>query len=150
MPNRGVRFFALVSALAGVPALGVLACSPARNALPPGAHVEILQTQRLVLHGTAGPHPESATCASSTTGPATRFLQLNEDTTANIVLRPTGGAALLHVQELAHNQAWCVMTRGDGAGAILPGEFPSGVYAITVESSHSAVPTPFSVVIEKL
>jgi hypothetical protein len=131
-------------------ALGLLACSPARSALPPNARLEILQTEKLVLHGTAAAHPESASCASSTRDATTRFLQLNEDTTANIVLRPTGGLALLHVEELATNRTWCVMTAADGTGGTIPGEFSSGIYAITVEGSHSDAPMPYSVMIEKL
>ena len=138
------HLLALASALAAV------ACSPARTALPPDAHVETLQTASIVLHGTAAAHPASASCASSGTESTTRYLQLKEDATANIVLRPVGGVAVLHVQELASNKTWCVMTRGDGSGATIPGEFPSGIYSITVEGSHSDTPTPYSVVFEKL
>jgi hypothetical protein len=141
---------ALVSSLLAMPAMGLLACSPAASALPPNARLEILQTEKLVLHGTAAAHPQSASCASSTRDASTRFLQLNEDTTANIVLRPTGGVALLHVEELATNRTWCVMSPGDGNAATIPGEFSSGIYAITVEGSHSDAPTPYSVMIEKL
>ena len=140
----------LFSALAAMPALGLVACSPARSAVPPDARVEILQTDKLVLHGTAAPHPESATCATSPKDSTTRFLQLNDDTTANIVLRPTGGVALLHVEQLATSRTWCVMTHDDGTGGTIPGEFPSGLYAITVEGSHSDAPTPYAVVIEKM
>ena len=126
----------------------MLAC--AKRPAAPGAHVEILQTASLVLHGTAAPHPASASCAASTAESTTRYLQLNEDTTANIVLRPTGGVAVLHVQELATNKTWCVMTRGDGTGATIPGEFSRGVYSINVEGSHSDGATPYAVVFEKL
>jgi hypothetical protein len=143
MPKRSLL-------VAVIPALAAIACSPARTALPPDAHVETLQTASLFLHGTAAPHPASASCASSATESTTRYLQLKEDTTANIVLRPTGSVAVLHVQELATNKTWCVMTRGDGSGATIPGEFPGGVYSITVEGSHSDTPTPYSVMFEKL
>jgi hypothetical protein len=118
--------------------------------LPPDARVELLQTQTLVLHGTAAAHPASASCASSAPGSTTQFLQLKEDTMGNIVLRPTGGVSVLHVQELATNRTWCVMTAGDGSGATIPGEFPGGVYSITVEGSHSDGPTPYAVVFERL
>jgi hypothetical protein len=127
-----------------------LACSPSRSPLPPGARLEILQTEKLVLHGTAAPHPQSASCPSSARDASTRFLQLNEDTTGNFVLRPIGGVAVLHVEELATNRTWCVMTHGDGTGGTIPGEFSSGIYAITVEGSHSETPTPYSVVVEKM
>jgi hypothetical protein len=131
-------------------ALLSLACSPAKSTLPAGARVEILQTQRLVLHGTASAHPESATCASSHDASTPQYLQLNEDITGNIALRPVGGVAVLHLQELATNRTWCVMTHDDGTGATIPGDFPGGVYAVRVEGSHAATPTPYAVVVEKL
>jgi hypothetical protein len=147
MPKLSTALAALLPALAVVP---LLACSPARTALPPDAHVEILQTQRLVLHGTIAPHPASASCASSAAGSPAQFLQLNDDTMGNIVLRPTAGVAVLHVQELATNKTWCVMTGGDGSGATIPGQFPGGVYSISVEGSHSEGPTPYAVMFERL
>lgn len=129
----------------------LLACSPARSPVPADAHVDILQTDSLVLHGTAAPHPGSATCASGTSSGATKhFLQLDEDTTASFVLRPTGGVSVLHVQQLATNRTWCVLTHDDGTGGTIPGEFPSGVYAITVEGSGSKAPMPYSVVVERM
>jgi len=140
----------VVSALVGISASGLLGCSASRGPLPPDAHLEILQTERLVLHVTAAPHPESASCASSTRDASTHFLQLNEDTTGNFVLSPAAGVAVLHVEELATNRTWCVLTRGDGTGGTIAGEFPSGIYAITVQASHSNAPTPYSVVVEKM
>jgi hypothetical protein len=133
-----------------VSALTLIACSPARSAVPADAHVEILQTQKLVLHGTIAPHPASASCASSAEGSAPQYLRLNEDTMGNIVLRPLGVTAVLHVQELASNKTWCVMTNGDGSGATIPGEFPLGDYSITVEGSRSSSPTAYAVVFERL
>jgi hypothetical protein len=150
MQVHQASFLAVVSALAAISAPCFLACSPSRSPLPPGARLEILQTEKLVLHGTAAPHPQSASCASRTRDASTRFLQLNEDTTGNFVLRPTAGVAVLHVEELATNRTWCVMTQGDGNGGTIPGEFASGIYAITVECSHSDTPTPYSVVVERM
>jgi hypothetical protein len=150
MMKLGVPRVVLASALTALSAIAALACTPARSALPPGAHVEILQTQKLVLHGTAAAHPESATCASSGPAASPQFLQLNEDITGNIGLRPTGGTAVLHLQELATNRTWCVMTHADGTGASIPGDFPGGLYAVTVEGSRSDTPTPYSVVVERL
>lgn len=141
--------FAVVSIAASL-SVCALACAPAKSALPPGAHVEILQTQTLVLHGTAAAHPASASCASGPATTAARFLQLNEETTGNLLLRPIGREAVLHMQELATNRTWCVMTRADGTGATIPGEFPGGVYAITVEGSRSDAATPYEVVFERL
>lgn len=150
MLKLGLARLVSLSALVAFSGAASLACSTSHPALPPGSHVEILQTQKLVLHGTAAPHPESATCASSAAAGAPQYLQLNEDITGSIGLRPTGGVAVLHVQELASNRTWCVMTHGDGAGAAIPGDFPGGTYAITVEGSHSEAPTAYSVVVERM
>jgi hypothetical protein len=149
MPTFRAHSRPLLSILALLPALGALACSPAKSAVPAGAHLEIMQTQRLVLHGTAAAHPESATCASGSAASTPQYLQLNEDITGNFALRPVGGVAILHLQ-LATNRTWCVMTHDDGTGATIPGEFPGGVYSVTVEGSHSIAPTPYSVIVEKL
>ena len=150
MLKVGLARILSLSALVASCATASLACSSSHPALPPGTHVEILQTQRLVLHGTAAAHPESATCASSAATGEAQYLQLNEDMTGSIGLRPTGGVAVLHVQELASNRTWCVMTHGDGTGAAIPGDFPGGTYAITVEGSHSGEPTAYSVVVERM
>jgi hypothetical protein len=150
MSFHRASLLALVSGLAAISGPGLLACSPSRSPVPPDAHVEILQTDKLVLHGTAAPHPGSASCASSSRDGTTRYLQLNEETTGNFVLRPIAGVAVLHVEELATNRTWCVMTHGDGTGGTIPGEFPGGIYAITVEGSQSAAPTPYSVVVERM
>lgn len=144
------RCFAPPTALLPICILAGVACSPVRSALPPDAHVEILQTEKLVLHGTAAPHPESATCASRMAGSAPQYLQLNDDTRASFFLRPVPGVAVMHVEQLATNQTWCVMTRGDGSGASLPGEFSDGIYAITVEGSHSEAAMPYAVLVERL
>lgn len=57
---------------------------------------------------------------------------------------------MLHVQELATNKTWCVMSKGDGSGAMIPGEFPMGVYAISVEGSHSSEPMAYAIAFERL
>jgi hypothetical protein len=150
MSTHRARFLALVTSLAAIASVSALACAPAKSTLPERAHLEILQTQKLVLHGTAAAHPESATCASGEAGSEPLYLRLNEDMTGNFVLRPGSGVAVLHLQELATNRTWCVMTHGDGTGASIPGEFPGGVYSITVEGSHASGPTPYSVVVERL
>jgi len=150
MCKLGVTRLGLVTCSAIAATLGLAGCAPARGALPPNASLEILQTDKLVLHGTAPAHAAGASCASSPRDSTTRYLQLDEDTTASFVLRPTGGVALLHVEELANDKTWCVMARADGTGATIPGEFPAGVYAITVEGSHSSAPTPYAVVVERM
>jgi hypothetical protein len=128
----------------------ILGCSPSHAALPPGAHVDTLQTDRIVLHGTAVAHPASVSCAHRSGASTPQYLELKEDMTANIVLRPIAGVAVLHVQELASNKTWCVMSKGDGAGAMIPGEFPMGVYAISVEGSHSSQSMPYAVSFERM
>ena len=127
------------------------ACAPARSALPADARVEILQTERLVLHGTASASPAGASCTSAgAAGSRPVYLQLNEQTNGNILLRPTAGVAVLHVEELATNRTWCVMTHADGTGAAIPADFPGGVFAISVEASRAAGSLPFEVVFERL
>jgi hypothetical protein len=133
----------------GLVSLALAACAPAQTpaSLPPGAHVETLQFQRIVLRGTASAHPGDASCASA---PASTpvYLQLNEETEGNIVLRPIRAAAVLHVEELATSRTWCVIQER-GAGATIPGQFPQGVYAISVDGSRAAEPTPFEVAFER-
>lgn len=150
MCKLGVTLLASVTCAATAMTLGLSGCAPARGALPPDARLDILQTDKLVLRGTAPPHTAGASCASSPRDATTRYLQLDEDTTANFVLRPTGGIAVLHVEALANDKTWCVMARAAGTGATIPGEFPAGIYAITVEGSHSSAPTPYAVVVERL
>jgi hypothetical protein len=132
--------------------VGATGCSTAHDAVPAGAHVETLQTQSLVLRGTAPAHPGSASCGSSSaTAPAqSHLLELKEDTTGNIMLRPTSAVAVLHVALLGSSKTWCVTTKGDGTGATIPGDFAMGVYAISVEGSQSKAPLAYQVVFEKL
>jgi hypothetical protein len=148
MPTSPARIVLLASA--AVASAAALGCSSSHGALPPGAHVESLQTQRIVLHGTAPANAASVTCANRSGSSTPQYLELKEDATANVVLRPIAGVAVLHVQELASNKTWCVMSKGDGAGAMISGEFPLGVYAISVEGSHSSEPMPYAVAFERL
>jgi hypothetical protein len=131
--------------------VGTTGCATARDAVPAGAHVETLQTQSLVLRGTAPAHPGSASCGSSPSPPSqSHLLELKEDTTGNIVLRPTNSPAVMHVALLGSSKTWCVTTKGDGTGATIPGDFVMGVYAISVEGSQSKAPLAYQVVFEKL
>jgi len=130
--------------------LAAVACAPSQSAPPPDARVETLQTQKLVLRGTAPPNSGSLSCASPSTGGSPRYLELKEDMTANIALRPMDGVAVLHVTNLATHKTWCVMTQGDGTGATIPGEFAMGVYAIDVQCSRSGAAQPYAVQFDKL
>jgi hypothetical protein len=131
--------------------LGATGCSTAHDAVPAGAHVETLQTQSLVLRGTAPAHPGSASCAPSAVAPSqSHLLELKEDVTGNIVLRPTNVPAVMHVALLGSAKTWCVTTKGDGTGATIPGDFATGVYAISVEGSGSRTPLTYQIVFEKL
>jgi hypothetical protein len=145
MPTTSVRLLVLSSALAAVTGCA----AGGRGALPADARVETLQTDRMVMRGTAAPNAASVTCAQMQGG-SPKYLELKSDETANMVLRPLDGVAVLHVQELATNKTWCVMTKGDGTGAAINGTFPMGVYAISVEASHSDHAMPYAVSIEKL
>jgi hypothetical protein len=145
MPTTSVRLLVLSTALAAV-----TGCANGRGALPADAHVATLQTDRMVLRGTAAPNPASVNCAQQPSGSTPQYLELKADETANMVLRPLDGVAVLHVQELASNKTWCVMTKGDGTGATINGAFPMGIYAIIVEASHADHAMPYAVAIEKL
>jgi hypothetical protein len=136
--------------LASVATAAGLGCSSARGAVPPGAHVEVLQTERIVLRGTAAANAASASCADPSGRAEPQYLELKEDAAANVILRPIAGVAVLHVRELASSRTWCAMSPGDGAGAAIPGEFPAGVYAISVQGSRSTGPLPYTVAFEKL
>jgi hypothetical protein len=140
--------------LASLPALvilGAAGCVSPRDAVPPGAHVETLQTESLVLRGTAPPHPGSASCGSSAAIPSqAHLLELKEDTTGDIELRPTSCPAVMHVALLGSGKTWCATTKGNGLGASIPGDFATGVYAISVEGSGSSAPLAYQIVFEKL
>jgi hypothetical protein len=141
----------LTASLVVVATLGAAGCSTAHDAVPAGAHVDTLQTQSLVLRGTAPAHPGSASCGSAAdVTPQSHLLELKEDATANIVLRPTSSVAVMHVAQLGTSKTWCVMTKGDGGGATIPGDFATGVYAISVEGSCSSAPLAYQVMFEKL
>jgi hypothetical protein len=132
--------------------LGAAGCvSSPRDAVPAGAHVETLQTRSLVLRGTAPAHPGSASCGSPAATPEhAHLLELKDDTTGDIVLRPTSSPAVLHVALLGSTKTWCVTTKGDGSDVSIPGEFAAGVYAISVEGSGSRAPLAYQVVFEQL
>ena len=78
------------------------------------------------------------------------LLELKDDTTGDIVLRPTGGAAVMHVALLGSSKTWCVTTKGEGTEASIPGDFAAGVYAISVEGSGSKAPLAYQVVFEQM
>ncbi len=116
--------------------------------VPSGAHVETLEKLRLVVHGTAAARP-SPSCGSMPSSPPV-YVRLTDDISGGFTLRPIRGPAVLHVQELATSKTWCAMSRDDGTGAVIEGEFPGGVFAIRVEGDGAAGPTPFEVVVERL
>jgi hypothetical protein len=130
--------------------LGSAACASPHDVVPSGAHVETLQTRSIVLRGTAPAHPGSASCGSSAANPShAHLLELKDDTTGDIVLRPTSGPAVLHVALLGSTKTWCVTSQGDGDAAI-PGAFAAGVYSISVEGSGSRAPLAYQVVFEQM
>jgi hypothetical protein len=151
MPQPKWNVAALAAtALAGLSGITSAGCATDRDAVPPGANVETLQTQSLVLRGTAPAHPGSASCASSSDAGDRHFLELTDDATMNVTLRPTRSVAVLHVAQLGTRKTWCVMTKGDGLGATIPADFPRGVYAISVLGSHVGESMPYAVAVERL
>jgi hypothetical protein len=145
--TKSLRTLALVPCLA-VAAIGTGACAPSQGVIPEGAHVEMVQTQRVVLHGTAQNSAGTLSCSSPKKAGSPSYFELKDDATANIALRPMAGVAMLHVTNLATQKTWCAMSRPDGTGATIPGEFASGVYAVDVQSSGGAV--AYSVLLERL
>jgi hypothetical protein len=131
-------------------AAALVGCAPSQPPLPEGVTVETLQTERLVLHGVAAPHPESASCSHPSSGAGTKYVQLSEGMVGNISLRPTSGIAVLHIEELASNRKWCVLSHGDARGASVSGDFPPGTYSVSVEGSQSHEQMPFQVVVERM
>jgi hypothetical protein len=152
--TESMRTMTIPHSLASLPLLVVLGaaagCASPRDAVPPGAHVETLQTRSLVLRGTAPAHPGSASCGSAGAAPSrAHLLELKEDTTGDIVLRPTSGPAVMHVALLGSSKTWCVTSNGDGDVSI-PGAFAAGVYSISVEGSGSRTPLAYQVVFEQM
>lgn len=153
LPTFPLRSFVArpACAIACAAALGSIACAKdARDEVPANARVETLQTDAIVLRGTAPAESGNAKCDDVKTGPEnTRYLELSEPTTGHLMLR-NAGVAVLHVRHLDSNKVWCVLTQADGSGAEIPGEFSTGVYAISVSASHTAAPRSYEVVFEKL
>jgi hypothetical protein len=128
--------------------------SSAHTELPPNAKVDLMQTDRMVLRGTAEPSKDGAGCKSAAL-PAKHLVDLKDDLPGHMILRPAPGEAPLklavfHVTQLDTNRSWCVQVGEDGATAIIPGEFPQGVYAISVTEAPTAAPQKYEVVVERL
>lgn len=127
------------------------AVTPPRDSsppLPPSAHVERLQSLRVVLRGDAVAAEGGVSCGLHKAAQTPSYVQLDEDTTANVVLQPMSAKAALRITHLSTQRTWCVTTEHEGAGARIPGNFEPGVYAIEVES---AVPKqPYQVTFERL
>jgi len=132
------------------PLLFTIACATSSHgAAPEGAHVETVQTQRLVLRGVSEGTTGSASCKAPAAGKSTSYVELKEDTNGNFALRPMAGVAVLHVTHLGTQKTWCMTTQSDGSGAIIPGEFATGVYAVDVQSAGSSS-QPYAVQFERL
>jgi len=128
--------------------------SGSHTEVPANARVDIMQTDKMVLHGTADASLASPNCKTDAL-PAKHLVELKDDLAGHIILRPAGAEpaprlAVLHVTQLDTNRTWCVQTSSDGTTATIPGEFPMGVYAISVTEARSATPHKYEVVVEKL
>jgi hypothetical protein len=70
-------------------------------------------------------------------------VELPEASKSKVTLRATHGAAplagaTLRVTHLGTKQTWCATMKGDAVTAVLPGQFPSGLYALQVSEGGEA------------
>ena len=93
--------------------------------------------------------------ATSSCGPAEpkHVVQLPEASKAKVTLRATHGAsplagATLRVTHLGSKQTWCATMKGDAVTAVLPGQFPSGLYALQV--SEGGEPHRYEILWEQM
>lgn len=147
---------ALVSTFVAAAALSSLVgcASTPRSELPPNAKVDIMQTDRMVLRGTADASKDGPSCKSAAL-PAKHVVELKDDMAGHMILRPAAGQAPLklavfHVTHLDTNKSWCVQIGDDGSTATIPGQFPMGLYGISVTEGQTAAPHRYEVVVEKL
>jgi hypothetical protein len=153
---RAHSFGSFVSLGVTVGALAALAgcASSPHTDVPPNARVDILQTDRMVLRGTAEGSKDSPSCKSAAL-PAKHLVELKDDLAGHMILRPAPGQpalklAVFHVTHLDTNRTWCVQVGEDGATATIPGTFPTGVYGISVTEAQTPAPHRYEVVVEKL
>lgn len=153
---RSISYRSIVSFGAAFAALSALAgcASTPHTDVPPNARVDILQTDRMILRGTADASNDSPSCKSAAL-PAKHLVELKDDLSGHMILRPAAGEAPLklavfHVTHLDTNRTWCVQVGEDGTTATIPGGFPMGVYGISVTEGHAATPHKYEVVVEKI
>jgi hypothetical protein len=144
---------AAAGAAAGAVAVAVTGCASG-TPVPADARVETMQTDKMVLRGTAEASDKSPSCKMDAL-PAKHFVKLQAKTLAHLMLRPALGQpklelAVLHVTHLESNRTWCVQSTADGSPASIPGEFPYGTYAIGVSEGKTTQPHRYEVVFEKL
>jgi hypothetical protein len=148
MSNRGTLFIAAIAT-----ALSAAACGGAASQSASNAPVEILQTQKLVLRGTADASLTSATCQPAAPSSPKHLLELRESTTGTMRIRPAMGdtqlVAVLHVTHVDSNRTWCV-TSGGASNGTIEGNFPGGTYAISVAEPRAEVAHRYEVVVEQL
>ena len=123
--------------------------------IPADARVETMQTDKMVIRGTAEATAESPSCKMSPL-PAKHFVKLEAPkTNGHVLLRPALGQpklelAVLHLTHMESNRTWCVQSTADGSAASIPAEFPYGTYAISVSEARTTQPHRYEVVFEKL
>ncbi len=127
------------------------------SAVPEGAHVDILQTEQLVLRGSSPTRLDRVACDKAAPAAAQHLLELRDDTNGSFRLRPAAGerglqVAMLHITNLDSNRTWCAVVAPDGSPALIPGGFPSGTYAISVSaaSAGQSPPPRYEVVVQRL
>ena len=135
LPNAPA-LFVLTACAAVVLGTGAAGCA-SRGAAPSqidGARVVTVYDEDILLTGTTDGHDSASTCAPAE---PKHVVQLPEASRSKITLRATGGAspltgATLRVTHLGTKQTWCATMKNDAVTAVLPAQFPRGLYAVSV------------------
>jgi hypothetical protein len=128
-------------------------CTTSGGTVPSNMHVEVLQTSKIVLRGTADASLERASCQGTVPTSPKHMLELKEEMLAKVTVRPAAeghlASAVLHVVHVESSRSWCA-TMGDNSYASIPGSFPAGTYAISVAELKANGAQKYEVVVEKL
>jgi hypothetical protein len=152
--NRSLFVRTFVSSVS-VAALAFLAgCAGSKLSVPENAKVDIFQTEKMILRGTADASQDSPSCKSNN-AQAKHYVEVPDGFAGHFLLRPQGTdpapkMAVLHVTQLETGRTWCVESNVDGIRAAIPGDFQMGTYAVSVTEPRSAQPHKYELVVEKL
>jgi hypothetical protein len=122
------------------------------STVPSNVNVEVLQTSKIVLRGTADASLERASCQGTVPTSPKHMLELKEEMLGKVTLRAAAegrlASAVLHVVHVESSRSWCA-TMGESYASI-PSSFPAGTYAISVADLKTNGAQKYEVVVEKL